>query len=392
MYQRILKFISSFLTWRQPHLIEGDNCLYEIVPLLKDKKFRCVFIVSDKGITTLGLLAPLCESLKNENIHYIIYDDVIPNPTIETIENAVKMYRDHHCEAIIAFGGGSPIDCAKAVGARIAKPQKTIQQMKGQLKIRKETPFLVSVPTTAGTGSEATLAAVVSNRDTQEKYAINDHTLIPDVAVLDPVLTINLPPDITAATGMDALTHAVEAFIGKGNTNETTEYSRDAVQLIFENLYEAYSNGSNLVARQNMQKASYLAGLAFTRAYVGNVHAIAHQLGGFYSYPHGLANAIILPHVLEKYGESVHKSLAELAELIGIKQSYITTEEKAAAFIEEIKKLNTMMEIPSQVNCIVESDIPLMVKRALQEANPLYPVPQIFTRKDMTELYYQIKE
>ncbi|UOE95773.1 iron-containing alcohol dehydrogenase [Alkalihalobacillus sp. LMS39] len=391
IYQRILKFISSCLTWRQPQLIDGENCLHELVPLLQEKQVQRVFIVTDKGITSLGLLAPLCESMKNENIHYIIYDDVIPNPTIETIENAVKMYRDHHCEAIIAFGGGSPIDCAKAVGARIAKPKKTIQQMKGQLKIRKETPFLVAIPTTAGTGSEATLAAVVSNRDTQEKYAINDHALIPNVAVLDPVLTINLPPHITASTGMDALTHAVEAFIGKGNTNETTAYSRDAVQLIFENLNEAYSNGSNLVARQNMQKASYLAGLAFTRAYVGNVHAIAHQLGGFYSYPHGLANAIILPHVLEKYGETVHKPLAELAELIGIKQSYCTTEEKASAFIEEIKKLNTMMEIPSQVNCIVESDIPLMVKRALQEANPLYPVPQIFTRKDMTELFYKIK-
>ena len=264
--------------------------------------------------------------------------------------------------------------------------------MNGVLKILKKLPPLFAIPTTAGTGSEATLAAVVSNSETHEKYAIMDTSLIPHFAVLDPLLTVKLPPPITSTTGMDALTHAVEAYIGRSNTKNTTQYSIDAIKLIFEDLYEAYSNGTNLTARSNMQKAAYLAGMAFTRAYVGYVHAIAHTLGGFYSVPHGLANAIILPYVLEYYGDSVHQPLAELAELVGIADPADSTEQNAKKFIEAIKNLNERMDIPKKVSGIVESDIPLLVDRAFSEANPLYPVPRILFKDDLFQLYQLIKE
>ncbi len=392
LYQLTLKVAAHFLPWRKPPLLEGENSLNKLPPLIKSKAIDSVLIVTDKGITSLGLMNELFEGLKAIGINYVVYDKTVPNPTIDNIEDALICYKTNKCKAIIAFGDGSPIDCAKAVGARVARPEKSIPQMKGQLKVRKEIPPFFAIPTTSGTGSETTLAAVISNNKTHEKYALNDTVLIPHFAVLDPLLTIKLPPHITATTGMDALTHAIEAYIGKSNTVETKRCSKEAVALIFENLYEAYSNGANIKARTNMQKASYLAGIAFTRAYVGYVHAIAHTLGGFYSIPHGLANAIILPYVLEYYGKSAQKPLAELADLVGISKSTDTEEQKAKKFIKAIKELNENMKIPKKVNGIVENDIPIMVERALKEANPLYPVPKILLKKDLYQLYKMIKE
>ncbi len=392
MYQRSLKFAMNFLAWRKPELIEGENSLSKLPILIKNKNIKNVLIVTDKGITKLGLMDEMLKGLNTMGINYVVYDDTVPNPTIDNIEEALSLYRENGCESLIAFGGGSPMDCAKGVGVRLARPEKSISQMKGQLKVRKKTPTLFAVPTTSGTGSEATLAAVISNSKTHEKYAVNDTVLIPHFAVLDPLLTIKLPPHITSTTGMDALTHAVEAYIGKSNTEETKNCAREAVSLIFENLYEAYSNGSNIAARRNMQKASYLAGVSFTRAFVGYVHAIAHTLGGFYNVPHGLANAIILPHVLEYYGSSAHKPLAELADLIGVSKESDSLEVKARKFINAIRQLNQAMDIPIKVSGIEEKDMPIMIERALKEANPLYPVPRILNKDDLFKLYQLIKE
>jgi len=275
-YQRTFKLAMKFLSFREPELLEGENSLDKLPSLIQSKGIHNVLIVTDSGITAIGLMDGLLDGLQSVGINYVVYDKTVPNPTIDNIEEALKLYREKKCEAIIAFGGGSPMDCAKGVGARLARPEKSISQMKGQLKVRKPIPPLFAIPTTAGTGSEATLAAVISNSKTHEKYAVNDTVLFPHYAVLDPMLTVKLPPHITSTTGMDALTHAVEAYIGKSNTEETKKCAKEAVTLIFENLYEAYSNGSNITARKNMQKASYLAGFAFTRAFVGYVHAIAH--------------------------------------------------------------------------------------------------------------------
>ncbi|MDQ0157034.1 iron-containing alcohol dehydrogenase [Robertmurraya andreesenii] len=391
-YQGIMKVGSGLLPWREPELLKGENSLSKLPKLIKDKRIEGVLIVTDQGITSIGLMDEFLQGLTAEGIHYFVYDKTVPNPTIDNIEEAYSMYKANQCQGIVAFGGGSPMDCAKAVGARVARPNKSIPKMKGVFKVLKKIPPLFAIPTTAGTGSEATLAAVVSNSETHEKYAIMDTSLIPHYAVLDPLLTVGLPPHITSTTGMDALTHAVEAYIGRSNTKETTQWSIDAVKLIFENLYESYCNGTNLTARTNMQQAAYLAGMAFTRAYVGYVHAIAHTLGGFYSVPHGLANAIILPYVLEYYGESAHKPLAELADLVGLTEPADTTEQKATKFIEAIKQLNKKMNIPTKVSGIVDRDIPLMVERALREANPLYPVPRILYKEDLVKLYHMVKE
>lgn len=391
-YQATLKVLSNLLPWRQPELLEGENSLQELPKIIKSKGIEAVLIITGPVISSLGLMDGLLKGLKDQGIDYAVYDKTVPNPTIDNIEEALQMYKAHRCKGIVAFGGGSPMDCAKGVGARIARPEKSISQMKGLFKVRRKLPPLFAIPTTAGTGSETTLAAVITDSRTHEKYPINDISLIPLYAVLDPMLTVKLPPHITAATGIDALTHAVEAYIGRSNTRQTKKYAQEAVKLIFENLYEAYSNGTNLAARANMQKASFYAGIAFTRAYVGNVHAIAHTLGGFYQIPHGLANAIILPYVLKYYGATAYKPLAELADGAGIALIGDTVEQKALKFIREIEKLNESMEIPKKVSGIMDSDIPIMAKRALAESNPLYPVPKIMSETDMLNMYNRIKE
>ncbi len=392
IYQSVFKLVAYLLPWRKPQLLEGENSLDKLPSLLVSRNIDNVLVVTDKGIVSLGLMDGLLKGLTEEGIASIVYDKTVANPTIDNIEEALQIYRVNNCKGIIAFGGGSSMDCAKGVGARIARPKKSIPKMKGVLKVNKKLPPLFAVPTTAGTGSETTIAAVVTNSSTHEKYAISDPHLIPECAVLDPLLTVALPPHITSTTGMDALTHAVEAYIGRSNTRDTRRESREAVKLIFENVYEAYSNGENIAARANMQRAAFLAGLAFTRAYVGYVHAIAHTLGGFYSIPHGLANAVILPYILEYYGESAYKPLSELADLVGICAPTDTGEQKAKKFISAIKKLNDSMNIQKKFKGIKDSDIPLMVSRALSEGNPLYPVPKIMLEPDMIDMYQIIRE
>ncbi|MDD3947674.1 MAG: iron-containing alcohol dehydrogenase [Clostridia bacterium] len=391
-YQAAFRIVMPLLPWRKPELIEGENSILKLPSFIKEKNIDKVLIVTDKGLSALGLLDGLKEELTKAGVSYAYYDKTVPNPTIDNIEEALQMYHAEGCQGIIAFGGGSPMDCAKGVGARVARPNKPISKMKGNLKVLKKLPPLFAVPTTAGTGSEATLAAVISNSETHEKYPINDTSLIPHYAVLDPVLTKGLPKHITSTTGIDALTHAVEAYIGKSNTAETEKMAKDAVKLIFGNLKEAYDNGDNLEARKNMQLAAFYAGIAFTRAYVGYVHAVAHTLGGMYSVPHGLANSVILPYVLEYYGEAAHKRLAELADLVGITSDGDTDAAKADKFIKAIKDMNESMQIPNKIKGIKDEDIPIMVKRALKEANPLYPVPKFMGAEEITEIFRIIKE
>lgn len=381
-YQFVMRIAVNFLDWRQPELLEGPGALRRLPELIKTKNVKSVLIVTDKGLMGLHLLDPLFEEMEKAGVEYHVYDGVQPNPTIDNIEDAYKMYRDNHCEGFVAFGGGSSMDCAKIAAARVVRPNKSVPKMRGLLKIMKKLPPFFAVPTTAGTGSETTLAAVISDPRTHEKYPINDPVLIPRYAVLDAELTVGLPKSITSTTGMDALTHAVEAYIGHSNTKDTADKARKAVRMIFDNLPVAYEDGHNIEARSNMLLASYYAGVAFTRAYVGYVHAIAHNLGGMYGVAHGLANAIILPYVLEYYGESAHKRLAELADLTGITQPGMSDVEKAHVFIEKIKEMNRAMNIPDKFDCIKEEDIPTLVKRALKEGNPLYPVPKLMNEAD----------
>jgi alcohol dehydrogenase class IV len=388
VFQGVMYVAMPLLPWRKPELLVGENKILELPSLIKKQGLSKVLVVTSKELVDLGLLNGLFAQMKTDALEYIIYDGTIPNPTIDNIEEGLALYKENNCQGIIAFGGGSPMDCAKGIGARVARPNKKVSQMKGLLKILKKLPLIFAVPTTAGTGSEVTVAAVITDSSTHEKYPINDPMLIPRFAVLDPLLTVGLPKGITSTTGVDAITHAVEAYIGKGNTAETKDMAEKAVKLIYENLYIAYSNGKDIEARKNMQLAAHYAGIAFTRAYVGYVHAIAHSLGGQYGIPHGLANAIILPHLLEYYGDSIYEKLSSLANIVGIVG--ISSKEKAERFIQWIKDLNKSMGIPTRVAGIKEEDIPTLVKRALSEANPLYPVPKFMDEEEMNEMYHQI--
>ena len=382
IYQKVLKFAMCFMDWSEPTLLEGEGAVLKLPSLIEDKGLSRVLVVTDKGLMNLHLIDPLFEELKKQGIEYFVYDGVQPNPTIPNIEECKDIYLNNNCQGIIAFGGGSPMDCAKAAGARVVKPHQSVRKMRGYLKVSKKLPPFFAVPTTAGTGSETTLAAVVTDPETHEKNVICDPCLRPKYAVLDPALTIGLPPHITSTTGMDALTHAVEAYIGKSNVKSTIKYAEEATKLIHDNLEKAYQNGKDIEARSNMLKASYYAGAAFTRAFVGYVHAIAHNLGGMYNTPHGLANAVILPYVLEWFGSSAYRQLAKLANLIGITKPEMSIEEKGKAFIMEIRRMNKAMNIPEKFDFIKEEDIPLLVKRALKEGNPGYPVPKIMNAKD----------
>lgn len=389
VFQTAFRIALPVLPYRNPKQLGN---IEELSVLLQNKKINSILLVTDQGIRSAGLTTPLETALAQKGIRCVVYDKTVANPTTQNVEEARVLYLKESCQAIIGFGGGSSIDCAKAVGARIAKPKQSLAKMKGILKVHRKLPLLIAIPTTAGTGSETTLAAVITDSETRHKYPINDFPLIPRVAVLDPEVTKSLPKHLTATTGMDALTHAVEAYIGRSTTKQTREEAVEAVKLIFANVDKAYENGENMAARKNMLRASYLAGCAFTKSYVGYVHAVAHSLGGRYNVPHGLANAVLLPYVLEAYGESVHRKLHQLAVVAGIATKEESHQEGAERFITAIRVLNRKMGIPTTLPGILETDIPGLAKLADKEANPLYPVPKLMNAKELEQFYYNIME
>ena len=379
-----MRLTLPFLPYRNPKVYDS---VQEILPLLLDKGYKRVLLVTDKSIRALGLTLSLEQALQQKGIACAVYEDTCPNPTVQNVESARELYLKESCQCIIAFGGGSAMDCAKAVGARIAYPKKSLRRLKGLLCVRRAIPMLIAIPTTAGTGSEVTLTAVITDTEKKDKYTINSFPLIPSVAVLDPEVTYSLPPHLTATTGMDALTHAVEAYIGGSTTKQTREQSLQAVRLIFENIKRAYDCGQDYTARANMLQAAYLAGLAFSKSYVGYVHAVAHSLGGQYNLPHGLANAVLLPHVLQAYGAKIHKKLYALGRAAGVVDAADCYATGAAKFIDAIKKLNQSMNVPQGLSGIRREDIPLLAAHADQEANPLYPVPVLMDADELKLLY-----
>ncbi len=368
---------------REPKLVKGRDSLKKIVEIIKSEEHKKVLVMTTKGFIKRGSLQPLFDLFESEGLGYIVYSDVMPDPTIQCVEDAYKLYRDNRCDCIMAVGGGSVMDASKIVGARVSNPNLQVRDMRGLFKIKNAIPDLYAMPTTAGTGSEATVAAVITDEvgGTHIKYAVTDFGLVPKYAVMYPQITLSLPAGITAATGMDALTHAVETYTNLYATKRVKKYARYAVKTIFENLPVVYKDGSDIKARAKMLKASYCAGVAFTNNFVGYVHAVAHALGALYGLPHGYANAILLPAVMEQYGKAAHKSLAELADVVGIEGA--TTEEKADKFIEAIKQMNRDMEIPDKVKELKEEDFDTIASRAIEEGNPSYPVPVIWDEEDV---------
>lgn len=388
-FQTVFKIALPFLPYRKPKII---GALTGIPEILDKKKKTCPIIITDPGIAKLGILNMLTDAFDKADVKYCVYDKTVANPTTDTVEEALAIYKENNCDCIIGFGGGSSMDCAKAVGVRVARPNTHLSKLGGILKVHAKLPLLIAIPTTAGTGSETTLAAVIVDAKTRHKYAINDFPLIPRYAVLDPKVTLTLPASITATTGMDALTHAVEAYIGNSTTPGTRKDAIMATELIFANLDTAFNDGTNVTARKNMLKAAYYAGCAFTKSYVGYVHAIAHSLGGEYNVPHGLANAVILPMVLESYGKSIYKKLHTLAIATKVADSDMTDEEAAKAFIQAVKDMKVRFNIGDTIPQIKEEDIPKMASYADKEANPLYPVPVLMDKKELEKIYYALME
>ena len=389
-YQGIMKSTAHLLNWQPPTVMNCVGCIDRLAPKLTEENIKKVLIVTDEGIVKAGLLDKMLDSLNEENIIYFIYKGTVANPTTENIKEAVNVYNEQNCDGIIGFGGGSAIDCAKGTGIAAAKNTTDFSRFKGVLKVRKKLPYFVAVPTTAGTGSEATIAAVITDSETKEKYAIIDTKLMPDAAVLDPELLLGLPQHMTAFSGMDALTHAVEAYLNRSNTKQTKMLSEEAIELIYDNLYKSYDNGQDIQARTNMQRASYFAGKAFTRAYVGNVHAMAHALGARYNVQHGQAVSIILPYILEEYGEVVHCKLAHLGDIAKVTEEGDSIEVKAEKFIESIKELNTKMDVGTKFKELKNEDLKSLADAAYREANPLYPVPVMFSKSDFIRMYKQL--
>ena len=333
-YQTAFRIALPVLPYVEPQVADT----VEKVPELLDKHgVTTALLVTDPGVARLGLTHGLEDALAAAGIACEVYDRTVANPTIANVEKAAAIYRERGCGAIIGFGGGSAMD-----------------------------------------------------EKSHYKYPINDFALIPRYAVHDWRLTRGLPPAITGQTGMDALTHAVEAYIGRSTTRHTRRMATQAVCLVHDNLLDAYRNGGDERARTAMMEAAYKAGVAFTQSYVGYVHAIAHSLGGQYGTPHGLANAVILPHVLRAYGDAAAPRLAELARAAGVCAQTEPDALAAEAFIAWVEHMNEALGIPRHLRCIREEDIPLMAAHADAEANPLYPVPALWDKDQLERMYHVV--
>lgn len=386
-FQACFRVVIPVLPYRKPKTISSIEDLGYV--LYKENSSR-VLLVTDGGIVKVGLHIPVTEALTNAGIQVVIYDKTQANPTVDNVEEALMVYHENDCQAIIALGGGSAMDCAKGVGARVVRRHTSLSRMKGVLKVIRRLPCLIAIPTTAGTGSECTLAAVITDPKKNTKYAISDFPLIPKYALLDAHMTLSLPPFLTACTGMDALTHAIEAYIGQSTTSDTREAALQAIALIYENLFDVYHHGDNIKARNNMAHAAYLAGWAFSKSYVGYVHALAHALGGKYGVAHGYANAVLLPVVLRGYGSSIYPKLKDCAIAAGLAD--VDTDDKLASvrLIESIEEMNHSFGIGSTIEELRREDIPALCKHADAEANPLYPVPVLMNAKELERFYLDV--
>ena len=375
IWQFLLKISTPLLFFRTPQLFSGPGSSLQLCEHIAAQGVKNLLIVTDAMLVKIGLLKPMQDKLRQLGVGFVVYDGVMPNPTIEQIENGLAMLKKEHCTAILAIGGGSSIDAAKVIAARATNPYKIVH-MSGLMRVLFKLLPLYAVPTTAGTGSEVTIAAVVSDPSTTRKFAIMSPRMVPIAAALDGALMTGLPPPITSATGMDALTHAVEAYLSRNRTAKTDAEALDATRLIMQNLPTAVKDGKNVEARQNMALASFKAGVAFTTAGVGYVHAIAHNFGAYYHVPHGLANAIILPRVLDFSKPECTARLATLAEVSGLKKGGESERELADAFIARVRAMNRDFGIPTQVDKLKAEDIPAITDKALTEAHIFYAVPR----------------
>lgn len=389
LIQKALYGFSFLVPWKFPQVIKTHESANTLLECLQKNNVKSVLLVTDHSLRQLKMINPYIKLLDDNHINVVIYDRVVPNPTLENVEEGFALTKQFPVEWIVAIGGGSVIDCAKAIGVKMIR-KTPLKKLKGILKVLKRIPPCICIPTTAGTGSETTVATVLSDPLTQEKFAISDPALFPHTAILDPTLLSSLPLPILAATGMDALTHAIESLLNQNHTKQTISDAHQALEIIFEHLPLAYTT-DNLKHKEKMLWASFLAGRSFTRAYVGYVHGLAHQLGAYYHIPHGVANAVILPHVLRTYGSIIEPKLNTWYQHYINPSSTLSVSQGAQAMIKHIEDMNALMHIPTHFAQLKEEDFDRIVIKALKEVHPTYPVPRFLTHHDLVAILYKVK-
>lgn len=401
LLSKLMKRLDYDMIMPPPKLVSGAGSIAKMGEVAKKLKVSKFLVVTDEMLVKVGIVQPLLDALDAAGVGHAVFDGVLPNPTVDHCQAGWEMYKTEKCDGIVAIGGGSSMDCAKIIGAKASNPERPWKGFVGVQDYKALPPF-VAVPTTAGTGSETTVGAVITFPEEQTKYTMMSMKLMPKMAIMDPELILKLPKGVTAATGMDALTHAVEAYIGNWQSEASAEFSRRAVATIFKHLLTTYHEPSNIEAREAMLVASFDAGVAITRANVGYVHAVAHQLGGLYHMPHGEANSMILPYMLEFFvdHDQTAQRLAELAKVAGLDEGGELEKwprTLALKFIAAIKSMNAEMGLPAYCKGLKAEDIELVATRAMNEAHgvhnfwngPLkffaefnYPVPKFMTMKD----------
>ncbi len=344
-------------------------------------------VVTDKPLVEIGIAGKIIKLLEKEGVSTVLYDAVLPNPTVKNVHDGVDLYKQNSCDLIVAVGGGSPIDCAKGIGL-VSTNGGSIKDYEGLDMSKKAMPPFIAVNTTAGTASEMTRFTIITDTDRHVKMAIVDWHVTPTISINDPELMVSMPSSLTAATGMDALTHAVEAYVSTIATPVTDSAAIKAIQLISQYLRPAVANGNNMEARDKMAYAEFMAGMAFNNASLGNVHAMAHQLGGFYDLPHGVCNAILLPHVESFNMIACPERFADIAVAMGENIEGLSVIEAADLAMESIKRLSEDVGIPSGLKelGVKEEDLPTLADNALKDACGLTN-PRIATKEDIIMIY-----
>ena len=375
--------LAKLLPDRVPVTFVGIDATHELCEAIAQAGHERVLVVTDSGLAQTGLVDRVTQTLTADGVSWSLYAGVEPDPTVAQAEAGLEQLSNERCDAVLAVGGGSSMDAAKVIAAA-ATADTALAKLEGLMKVKRLPLPFYAIPTTAGTGSEVTVAAVISDSETHTKKFFIDPKLLPRMTALDPTLMAGLPPQITAATGMDALTHAVESWIATTATAQTEDYARVAIRLVFSNLPKAFEEGHDLAARKAMALASYYGGLAFTRTSVGYVHAIAHTLGARYRTPHGLANALALPHVLEFSLLSAESRIARMAEMIGLDGA--SDAEKARGFVQAVRDLMRQIQIEPTLPELRREDIASIARQALAEAHMNYPVPRYMSQSDCEAL------
>jgi alcohol dehydrogenase class IV len=388
LYLRVVKLAVRLAPGIQHRAFVGSGSSRQLCHHIARTGVNKVLVVTDKPLRTLGVVDQAIAGLIEAGVDVAYYDGVLPDPTFAQVADGVAQLRSQQCDVVLAVGGGSSIDAAKIIAASATSDQEPTEWV-GFGKLKHEVLKLYAMPTTSGTGSEATIGAVISDPDTHEKSIISAPPLLPAAVALDPDLMLGLPPHITAATGMDALTHGIEAYIGVWERGSRLEDARLGVKLVFENLARAYQHGDNPDARAGMAMGAYYAGLAINQVNVGNVHAIAHQLGARYGIPHGLANALVLPHVLDFCHDEAQQRLGELAVVIGVGNPGDDASQLAHQFIKAVRDLRTEVGIPDHSDLVKREDFDYLCKLAIDEGAS-YPVPRLLDRRSVMDILTKV--